>query len=336
MFKLLGHLQKKMTAYLPITMIMAVLYGYNFNPAPLRIIMPLIIFFMVYPMMVSLKYDELLVRGNKRLHLVTQLINFIIFPLLGYGLGSLFFKDNNYIMIGLLLMSLLPTSGMTISWTGFAKGNIPAAIKMMVIGLILGSVLTPFYLNFLMGETAGIPFMDIIGEIIKVVFVPMILGYISQKVLLKNFGEERFEREFKKKIPLLATASLYGIVFISTAMRAKVIVANPTMLVRIFLVLIIFYTSSFLITTFIGKSFFKKEDALALVYGSVMRNLSIALAIALSIFSDAGSEVALIVGVAFIVQIQGAALYLKLVDRIYKEDKPDLDLDDKKLEFNKQ
>ena len=45
----------------------------------------------------------------------------------------------------LLLRSLLPTSGMTISWTGFAKGNLNAAIKMTVIGLIAGSLATPLY-----------------------------------------------------------------------------------------------------------------------------------------------------------------------------------------------
>lgn len=53
-----------------------------------------------------------------------------------------------------------------------------------------------------------------------------------------------------------------------------------------------------------------------LVYGTVMRNLSIALAIALSIFSEAGSEVALIVAVVFVIQIQGAAIYLKVVDKL--------------------
>ena len=37
----------------------------------------------------------------------------------------------------LLLAGLVPTSGMTISWTGFAKGNVAAAVKMTVIGLTL-------------------------------------------------------------------------------------------------------------------------------------------------------------------------------------------------------
>lgn len=318
MFKVLSHIKDKLTIYLPLTMALAIAYGYYFDPSQLRSLMPIIIFLMVYPMMVTLRYKELLTKGNRKLHFVAQGINFIIFPVMGYGIGRVFFPDNNYIIIGILLMALLPTSGMTISWTGFAKGNVSASIKMMVVGLILGSVLTPFYLNIFMGETAGIPFMSIINEIIKVVFIPMALGFATQKALLWKFGQERFQADFKKKIPLIATGALVGIVFISTAMRAKVIVADPAMLVKIFIVLSVAYAFSFFLVTLIARALFEREDGIALIYGTVMRNLSIALAIALSIFSSAGSEVALIVGVGFVVQIQGAAMYLKVIDRVYK------------------
>ncbi len=317
MFKILAHIKKKLVVYLPITMIVAVVFGYYIDPTPLKSLVPIIVFFMVYPMMITLRYRELFSKGNTRLHLVAQGVNFVIFPAMGYVIGKIFFSDSPFIMIGLLLMALLPTSGMTISWTGFAKGNVSAAIKMMVIGLILGSVLMPFYLNLFMGETAGIPFASIINEIVKVVFIPMALGFGTQKLLLKRFGKERFQNEFKKKIPLIATAALVGIVFISTGMRAKVIVADPAMMLKIFLVLSASYAVAFLIVTLIAKAMFDREDGIALIYGTVMRNLSIALAIALSIFATAGSEVALIVAVGFVVQIQGAALYLKLVDRVY-------------------
>ena len=144
----------------------------------------------------------------------------------------------------------------------------------------------------------------------------MIIGFITQKVLVKKYGQDRFQKDFKTRIPLIATLSLIGIVFISTAMRAKTIVSNPQMLLKILIVLSIAYFFSFLLVTIIAKVLFNREDGIALVYGTVMRNLSIALAIALSIFSTAGSDVALIVAVAFVVQIQGAALYLKVVDRL--------------------
>jgi len=49
-----------------------------------------------------------------------------------------------------------------------------------------------------------------------------------------------------------------------------------------------------------------------------MRNLSIALAIAITVFGDEqGSEIALIIAMAYIIQVQAAAWYVKLTDKIF-------------------
>lgn len=316
MFKVLRHVQKRLVYYLPLTMLLAIIYGNYFDVRSLKTFTPIIVFFMVYPMMIVLRYGELMSKGNNKLLIVAQLINFVIFPIVGYFIGKVFFPDNQYLIIGILLMALLPTSGMTISWTGFAKGNVPEAIKIMVVGLILGAALTPFYLGIFLGESVNIPITNIISEIIKVVFVPMALGFATQKFLIKKYGMETYNNKIKLKIPLISTLSLVSIVFISTAMRAKVIVSNPILLVKIILVLSASYGFGFIIVTLIAKLLFNREDGIALVYGTVMRNLSIALAIALAIFTEAGSEVALIVAVGFVIQIQGAAIYLKRVDKL--------------------
>ena len=71
-------------------------------------------------------------------------------------------------------------------------------------------------------------------------------------------------------------------------------------------------------STVVGKVAFDQGDAIALVYGTVMRNLSIALAIAMTAFGkEAGSEIALIIAMAYIIQVQAAAWYVRLTDRIF-------------------
>jgi len=67
----------------------------------------------------------------------------------------------------------------------------------------------------------------------------------------------------------------------------------------------------------IGKLFFARGDAIALVYGTVMRNLSIALAIAINAFGEKGADAALIIAVSYIIQVQSAAWYVKFSDRIF-------------------
>ncbi|MEM7669309.1 MAG: hypothetical protein AAF317_09185 [Pseudomonadota bacterium] len=73
-----------------------------------------------------------------------------------------------------------------------------------------------------------------------------------------------------------------------------------------------------LLSTLVGKFFFARGDAIALVYGTVMRNLSIALAIAMTAFgNEQGSEIALIIAMAYIIQVQAAAWYVRCTDRIF-------------------
>jgi CBS-domain-containing membrane protein len=77
------------------------------------------------------------------------------------------------------------------------------------------------------------------------------------------------------------------------------------------------YGLNFALSTLVGKVFFNRGDAIALVYGTVMRNLSIALAIAMTAFGKAGSETALIIALAYIIQVQAAAWYVKITDRLF-------------------
>jgi predicted Na+-dependent transporter len=94
-------------------------------------------------------------------------------------------------------------------------------------------------------------------------------------------------------------------------------VAAPEELVRIAVPLVLLYGSNYLLSTIVGKLFLKRGDAIALVYGTVMRNLSIALAVAMNAFGTAGSDAALVIAMAYIIQVQSAAWYVKITDRIF-------------------
>jgi hypothetical protein len=48
-----------------------------------------------------------------------------------------------------------------------------------------------------------------------------------------------------------------------------------------------------------------------------MRNLSIALAVAINAFGAAGSDAALVICLAYIIQVQSAAWYVKFTPQVY-------------------
>ncbi len=315
----INALQKNLVWSIPAFMVLGVVCGYYLNPAPLKQAVIPLTFLMVYPMMVNLSLKQVFSRQGIGLQFIVQLINFGLIPFVGFAMGRFFFPDAPLIALGLLLTSLLPTSGMTISYTGFSKGNIPAAIKMTVIGLVLGSLVTPFYLRFLMGTVIEIPLLQIFQQIFLVVFLPMAAGYATQRFIIWRYGNEKYQKDIKFKFPPLSTLGVLGVVFVAMALKASAIVANPIILLNLSLPLIVLYGLNFVISTVVGKLFFRREDALALVYGTVLRNLSIALAIAMTVFGSQGSEIALIITVAYIIQVQAAAWYVKFAPRIFRE-----------------
>lgn len=317
MWKSLTFLKKKLAWSIIAFMLLGLLVGSLMNVKGLKqTIIPLTIM-MVYPMMVPLNIKSVFSKCDTKTQALTQLINFAIVPLVAYGIGRFFFADAPLFAVGLLLIGLIPTSGMTISWTGFAKGNTEVAIKMTVIGLTMGAVLTPLYIQLLMGETITMPFLKVVQQIALFVFVPMIGGYLTQRFLIANYGAQKYKKELKPKFPLLSIIGVLGIVFVAMALKAKTIISDPAILLSLAMPLILFYTFLFLFGTLVGKSFLNRENAIALVYGTAMRNLSIALAIALIIFGEEGAQIALIIAIAYIFQVPSAAWYLKVIDQVF-------------------
>nr|WP_319399549.1 bile acid:sodium symporter [uncultured Carboxylicivirga sp.] len=322
--KILQFLQKNLVFTIPAFMVLGLIYGANIDAVRLKTTILPLTFLMVYPMMVNLNIKKVFSKGDNKVQVTTQLVNFILIPFIGYILGRLFFPENPILMLGLLLTSLLPTSGMTISWTGFAKGNMVEAVKMTVIGLILGSAITPLYLQLLLGAKIEIPLAKVFQQIIVVVFLPMLFGYITQQFIIKKYGMAKYQKDIKKIFPPISTLGVLSIVFVAMALKAKSIVADPTVLIKYAIPLAILYIANFAISTLIGKYFFTRANGIALVYGSVLRNLSIALAIAMTVFGSEGSEIALIIAVAYIIQTQSAAWYVKFTNVIFGQAPPDV------------
>jgi len=180
----IAWLQKHLIWSIPLAMLLGFAVGQLVDASPLRLAILPLTFLMVYPMMVTMNLRQLVRRGSGKLLWVTQLINFVVVPAIGYAAGLLFFPDQPFVRLALLLTALLPTSGMTISWTGFARGNMPAAVQMTVVGLLAGSLLAPLYLKGLLGTVIDIPLTSVFMQIVLIVFLPLLLGNLTQRYLI--------------------------------------------------------------------------------------------------------------------------------------------------------
>ncbi|MCK5069199.1 MAG: arsenic resistance protein [Desulfocapsa sp.] len=322
MMKMLKLLQKNLVYVIPVAMILGVIGGgFLFDARPLKQLIIPITFIMIYPMMTTLNTKTIFKGGDLKLQVVTQVINFIFVPIMVYTIGKIFFAGEaekfGLWAVGLFLIGVLPASGMTISWTGFAKGNKEAATKMLVFGLIIGSLAAPVYTKVFMGATVDVDMVHMFQQICIFVFVPMIAGLLTQNYLVKKHGKKAWMETYKPMFPPFSALGVAMIAFTAMALKAKNIIANPGDILTILIPLIIFYLISYILLSLIGKYFFKRGDAIAMVFGVVMRDLSIALAIAMTAFKEQGMTIALLISLAYVIQIQSAAWYIKLVPWIF-------------------
>ena len=152
--------------------------------------------------------------------------------------------------------------------------------------------------------------------IIPVTFImvyPMMVTLNVQTI----FKGQDYKLQIKPKFPPFSALGVTLIAFVAMALKAKHIIANPGDIVIIFIPLIVFYLVTYIFLSFFGRIFFKREDAIAMVFGVVMRDLSIALAIAMTAFGRQGLTIALLIALAYVIQIQSAAWYVRFVDKAF-------------------
>ena len=312
MKKLFLYPSANLVIVIPIVLILGFLTGLVANTSFFKSYILVMTFLMIYPTMIGFKVKEAVDLSHMRPLLISIAANFVVIPLVAYGLGSALLGNSPELFVGLVMISLFPTSGMTISWTMLNKGNVAAAIKITAISLLLGSFLAPWYLYIMVGKLVEIDILTTFMTILLVVILPMLAGSLTFMLLRKKYSMEQFNKQIKPFLPASSTWFLMLLIFASISMKAKSIVSNPGVLLNLILILLVFYVFNFALSTFVARKTLNVADGFAFLYGTVMRNLSIALGIAVSAF---GPETALVVTLAFILQVQGAAWYGKLASR---------------------
>lgn len=300
---------KNLVWSIPVILIAGFFTGLLVDTTVLKAYIPVFTFLMIYPTMIGFKLKEAVDFSHGKVMAATLVLNFLFIPAIAYLLGILLLRNNPGFFAGIIMISLFPTSGMTISWTMLSKGNVPAAIKITAISLLLGSFLAPVYLYGLVGTVVTVDVGGTFLTIAQVVLLPMILAAFTYRILMKKYSMEQFNKKIKPILPASSTWAMMFIIFTSISMKAKMLVSDPGTLVNAILLLLLFYLVNFSVSTLVARLFFQPADGYALVFGTVLRNLTIALGLAIAFF---GPETSLIITLAFILQVQGAAWYGKL------------------------
>jgi len=300
---------KNISSAILAALISGFLVGLCMDTTPLKQLLPPITFLMIYPTMIGFKIQEIFSLAHGKLLTTVMLLNFLLIPAFAYLLGTQFLLNDPQLFAGLAITALLPTSNMTIAFTMLAKGNVTASIKMTTLGLLLGSLLAPWYLYLMVGKYVPVDILFTLKTIALIILVPMLLGVLTYHYLLQRFSPEHFQQQIKPYLPAASTWGIIPIIFISISMNSQRIADRLDIFVIAFAVQLVFYAVNYLIAVLIGRRLFDEQDSLSLVFSTVLRNLSISIGLAATAF---GANAALMVSLAFLIQGQAAAGFIKL------------------------
>jgi len=149
-----------------------------------------------------------------------------------------------------------------------------------------------------------------VETVLLLLVTPFVLGYATRLALIRWRGMDGY-LTFKPNLSSFSSLGLLLIVFIAFALKGHQIVAQPWLVIVAIAPMLIYYVISFALAT--GLALLLKEtpeDAVALVYGSIGKNRSMATAIALVALSPEAVMAIAVAGIG--AQIPAMLLYLKL------------------------
>lgn len=268
-----------------------------------------ILFVMIYPMMINIDLQEMLaVRDHAAPVVASLVVNFGVAPLVAVGLARLFFGGDPAYAIGLYLIALIPTSGMTAAWTGLAGGDLEAALVAIAVNLVVAVFVLPAYLSVLVGADVGFDPSALYRQLAIIVAIPMVAGNGTRRLLVRQYGPEQFKR-FKPTFGGISSFGVMLIVFVAMAIRSEHILADPIASGATIVPLVLFYAAIVAVASGVGRLLLSNTQSVALVYATSMRNLSIALAIAAAPGFPPAESV-LPIALAYLVQPPLGALYM--------------------------
>ncbi len=272
------------------------------------------VFLVIYPMMVGLKFEALLHAGHNIKGLALALaFNFVWAPLLGLALAKIFLPDP-LLAIGFLLVMVVPCSSMTIAYTGLAKGNVALATMAVALSFVVAIIAVPAWmLVFASGYDVQVPVSDMLTSIGTVLIAPMILGFATRKLLTATIGPTRFAR-LQPVFPIASMLAMFAIIFLIFFGKADLIIDKWSTVLLLLAPNALFIALTLLAVTWLDHRLkLPYGDHMAVVFASTGKNNGTAIAIAATAFSPLVAVPAATMPIFQVLLLIG---YLKIADRI--------------------